>query len=295
MNYYLDIEKKYFSTIGNFFSPIVLSSLEKKSNSSYFSEVCKTSGLLKNIDTSISLRDFFDTIFHFLLKNYRNEYIYKNIIANKILLGKHSLKTSQFLTEFRIGRNKADIIILNGTTTVYEIKSEYDTFSRLNKQINSYIKAFEFVNIITSPSQIEKAFQKLPESIGILSFTNRNTISTFRKPKSNLNNINLSLLFDSLRKDEYLQIIKTYYGSVPNVPNTKIFDVCKKQYCEIPLEKAVKLTNETLKRRNYSDFTIKNINKVPFSLIAYILSLGNNKSRIENILNLLNKKLIEII
>jgi len=295
MNYSLDIDKKYFSTIGNFFSPIVLSSLEKNSYSSYFSEVCKTSGLLKNIDVSISLRDFLDTIFHFLLKNYRNEYIYKNIIANKILLGKHSLKSSQFLTEFRVGNNKADIIILNGTATVYEIKSEYDTFYRLKKQINSYSKAFEFVNIITSPSQIEKAFQELPENIGILSFTDRNTISTFRKPKSNLDNINLSLLFDSLRKDEYLQIIKTYYESIPNVPNTKIFEACKKLYWEIPLEKAVKLTNEILKKRNYSNYTIQNINKVPFSLVAYVLSLGNKRNRVENTLKILNKKLIEII
>jgi len=295
MDYYLEIDKKYFPTIGNFFSPIVLSGLERNSYSSYFSEVCKTSGLLKNIDSSISLRDFFDIIFHFLLKNYRNEYIYKNIIANKILLGKHSLKTSQLLTEFRIGKNKADIIILNGTATVYEIKSEYDTFFRLNKQINSYIKAFEYVNIITSPSQIRKALQVLPESIGVLSFTDRNTISTFRKPKSNLNNINLSLLFDSLRKNEYIEIVKTYYGNVPNVPNTKIFNVCKKQYCEIPLKYAVRLTTDILKRRNYSDFTIQNIKKVPFSLIAYILSLGNNKIRIENTLKVLNKKLIEII
>ena len=295
MNYYLEIDKKYFPTIGNFFSPIVLSSLERSGYSSYFSEVCKTSGLIRNIDTSISLSDFFDIIFNFLLKNYRNEYIYKNIIANKILLGKHSLKTSQLLTEFRIGKNKADIIILNGTATVYEIKSEYDTFFRLNKQINSYIKTFEYVNVITSPSQIRKAIQALPESIGILSFTDRNTISTFRKPKSNLNNINLSLLFDSLRKDEYIEIVKKYYGSAPDVPNTKIFNVCKKKYSEMPLKEAVKLTNHILKKRNYSDFTMQNIKKVPFSLKAYILSLGNNKIRIENTLKVLNKKLIEII
>lgn len=291
----IEINKKYLSPIGNFFSPIVLSSFENYNNSSYFSEVCQNSELLKNIDLSISLDDFFDTIFRFLLKNYRNEYIYKNIIANKILLGKHSLKTSQILTEFRIGKNKADIIILNGTTTVYEIKSEYDSFSRLNKQINSYSKAFEFVNIITSPSQIEKAFHKLPENIGILSFTNRNTISTIRKPKSNLGGIDLSMLFDSLRKEEYLQIVITHYGYIPNVPNTKIFSTCKKLYCDIPLEKAVKLTNEVLKKRNYSDFVIQHINEIPYSLVVYVLSLGNNKKRVEKMINVLKRKLIEII
>jgi len=294
-NYKIDIDKKYLPSIGNFFSPIVLYSFEKYNSSSYFTEVCQNSELFEKLDLSISLSDFFDMIFHFLLKNYRNEYIYKNIIANKILLGKHSLKTSQILTEFRIGKNKADFIILNGATTVYEIKSEYDSFSRLDKQINSYSKAFEFVNVITSPFQIEKAFYALPENIGILSLTNRNTISTIRKPKSNLENIDLYMLFDSLRKNEYLQIIKTYYGYIPSVPNTKIYSACKKLYCEMPIEKAVKLTNEVLKKRNYSDFIIQQINKVPYSLVAYILSLGNNKTRVEKILNILNKKIIEII
>ena len=291
----IDIDKKYLPSIGNFFSPIVLHSFEQYNNSSYFTEVCQNSRLFEKLDLSISLSEFFNMIFRFLLKNYRNEYIYKNIIANKILLGKHSLKTSQILTEFRIGKNKADFIILNGATTVYEIKSEYDSFSRLDKQINTYSKAFEFVNVITSPFQTEKAFYTLPDNIGILSLTNRNTISIIRKPKSNLKSIDLSMLFDSLRKNEYLQIIKAYYGYIPNVPNTKIFSVCKELYCEMPIEKAVKLTNEILKKRNYSDFIIQQINKVPYSLVAYILSLGSNKTRIEKFLNILNKKIIEII
>jgi len=291
----IEVNKNYYSSIGNFFSPIVLSSFVNNFYSSYFTEVCQNSQLLRNTDLSITVGDFFDSIFYFLLKHYRNEYIYKNIIANKILLGKHSLKTSQVLTEFRIGKNIADIIILNGTSTVYEIKSEYDSFLRLNRQINSYSKAFEFVNIITSPSQTKKALNQLPESIGVLSFTKRNTISTVRKPKSNLENIDLSILFESLRKDEYLQIINTYYGNIPNVPNTKIFTECKNLYCDIPIEKAVKLTIEVLKKRNYSDFMIQHINEIPYSLIAYVLSLGNNKKRLEKLLNIVKRQLIEVI
>lgn len=294
-NYKIDIDKKYLPSIGNFFSPIVLNSFEQFDSSSYFTEVCQNSRLFEKLDLSISLRDFFNIIFHFLLKNYRNEYVYKNLIANKILLGKHSLKTSQMLTEFRIGNSKADFIIINGISTVYEIKSEYDSFLRLDKQINSYSKAFEFVNVITSPLLAKKAYYSLPENIGILSLTNRNTISVIRKPKSNLENIDLSVLFDSLRKNEYLKIIKTYYGYVPNVPNTKIFSDCKKLYREIPIEKAVRLTNEVLKKRNYSNFITQQINRIPYSLVAYILSLGGNKTRIENILNFLNKKIIDII
>jgi hypothetical protein len=291
----IEINKKYYPSIANFFSPIVLASIENNYHSSYFTEICHNSQLLKNIDLSTTIGNFFDSIFHFLLKNYRNEYVYKNIIANKILLGRHSLKTSQVLTEFRIGRNKADIIILNGTSTVYEIKSEFDSFKRLNEQISSYTKAFEYVNVITSPSHIKKALNHLSENIGVLSFTERNTISTVRTPKSNIKHIELPLLFESLRKEEYLQIIKSYYGHIPKVPNTKIYNECKMLYCNIPFDKAIKLTIEVLKKRNYSDFLIQHINNIPHSLIAYVLSIGKNDKRVEKFLNVMNRRLIDII
>lgn len=291
----LDIDQKFFAAIGRFFSPIVLTNLEKDNQSSYLSEVCHNSGLLKNIDLSITLGKFFDIIFQFLLKNYRNEYVYKNVIANKILLGRHSLNTSQMLTEFRVGKNKADVVILNGSSTVYEIKSEYDSFARLNKQIQSYLMAFEYVNLITSPSQIEMIEKYLPEAIGILAFTKTNTISIIREPKSNLSNINLEFLFDSLRKEEYLNIISEFYGKLPDVPNTKIHQVSKELYSNIPLTDANKLTIQILKKRNTSKYLRDCIDKIPYSVVAYALGSGGQEKKIKNMIKLFSNELNQYI
>lgn len=287
----LNIDRKYFPAISRFFTPIVLNSIGQKNYSPYLSEVCLNSGLAKQLNLSMTLKDFFDFIFKFLLKNYRNEYVYKNVIANKILLGTHSLNTSQMLTEYRVGRNKADVVILNGTSTVYEIKSEYDSFNRLQKQIQSYCMAFDYINVITSPSQIEKIKNILQDTIGILALTKRNTISTIREAKSNLKNINLDLLFNSLRKDEYLKIIQEFYGTIPNVPNTKIYEISKVLYCKIPIIDAYKLTISTLKKRNNSEYLKDYIKKVPYSTVAYILSIGNKEREIDNLINLFSKEL----
>lgn len=51
----------------------------------------------------------------------RDEYVYRAAITHKILLGTHSLNTACMLNEFRVGVCKADVAILNGTATVYEI------------------------------------------------------------------------------------------------------------------------------------------------------------------------------
>ena len=75
MNTINNINKKYFPAIGRIFSPIVLDSLIFNGHSNYLAEVCKNSGLLDKIDTSMPLSRFFDLVYNLLFKNYRNEYI----------------------------------------------------------------------------------------------------------------------------------------------------------------------------------------------------------------------------
>jgi hypothetical protein len=85
----------------------------------------------------------------------RNEYVYRAALTKKVLLGKHSLKTASMLTEVRAGECKADLVILNGTATVYEIKSERDTLARLVNQIANYKRVFATINVIASEEHLK--------------------------------------------------------------------------------------------------------------------------------------------
>lgn len=293
--YNMEIDPKYLPALGRVFSPIVLDSLAQKGYSPYLSEVCINSGLLERVDPATTLGEFFDWVYNLLFKNYRNEYIYKNVIANKILLGKHSLNTSQMLTEFRVGRSKADVVLLNGASTVYEIKSQYDSFARLEKQMRAYFEIFDYINVITSSSQVKKLDSILPNKAGILVLTNRNTISTIREPKSNKENINPDILFDSLRKAEYMRIIKEYYGTVPDVPNTQIYRECKKLFCEIPLVYAHDLTIKILKERTNSKRLKNFIDKAPSSISAYAMSICNEKNKMQKLLNRFDNNLNSLL
>ncbi len=289
------IEQKYFFPLGKIFSPIVVDSITNKGYSPYLTEVCKNSGIIDRIDPATTLGEFFDYIYNFLFRNYRNEYVYKNVIVNKLLLNKHSLNTSQILTEFRVGRNKADVVLLNGTSTVYEIKSQYDSFARLDKQLKTYFEIFDYVNVITSPSQATKLAPILPERAGLLVLTDRNTISTIRKPISNKENINLNLLFNSLRKTEYLKIIKNYYGKTPDVPNTQINIECKKLFCEIHPSRAHSLTIDILKKRNNAKRMKEFVKKAPSSVAAYAINICNEKNKMQKLLNRLDDKIDSLL
>ena len=47
---------------------------------------------LPSQENELSLREIYDLSFQILSKQYPNEYVFKNFIANKIFLGKHSFK-----------------------------------------------------------------------------------------------------------------------------------------------------------------------------------------------------------
>ncbi len=290
-----EINPKFYPAIGRIFSPIVMESLMQYRYSPYLSEIFRNSGLNNIIDPKITLGQFLDSVYSLLFKNYRNEYIYKNVVTNKILLGKHSLNTSKILTEFRVGNNKADVVLLNGSSTVYEIKSEYDSFDRLENQISSYFKVFDFINLISTPKQAEKLFSLLPEGAGILVLTDRETITTLRKPKSNIQNLNQDFLFDSLRKNEYTNIIKDYYGIIPNVPNTMIYRECKTQFCKISPCKAHDLTIKYLKKRAKSKVLKEFVGQAPSSVSAYAMSISGQKNKLKKLMALFDMNLSSIL
>ena len=282
------IDRKFLPALSRVFTPIVMDSLTQRGFSPYLSEVCINSGFFEKISPSITVGDFFDEVYNLLFKSYRNEYIYKNVIANKILLGRHSLNTSHMLTEFRVGNNKADVIILNGASTVYEIKSEYDNFNRLQNQIQSYLEIFDYINVITSISQVKKLSSILPDKVGILVLTDRNTISTFREAESNKENFNPAKLFDSFRKIEYMRIVNEYYGNLPDVPNTLIFKECKKLYCKIPPIYAHDLAIKILKGRTNREILKDFIRKAPSSISAYAMSICDQERKMFKLMNLLH-------
>lgn len=287
----IKINDKYLPSLGRMFSPLVMDHIALKGRSGYLSEVCSNSRLIEQIDPSMPLAQFFDLIYMILFKSYRNEYIYKNAIANKILLGRHSLNTSHMLTEFRVGNCKADVVVVNGTSAVYEIKSELDSFARLENQVKNYLKIFDYINVITSASQVNKLKSILPDKAGILLLTNRNTISTIRESKSNRKNTNQSILFDSLRKNEYVKTIKEYFGIVPDVPNTQIYKECKKLFSKIPAELAHDLTINILRRRRNTRVLKEFIEKAPASLSAYAMSICSEKAKMRALMSRFSKNI----
>ena len=264
------------SILPRLFSTRMFNDLIRDGYSNLLTEAIRTTSISSFITESSTLAEVLNSVYAFLQKNYRNEYIYKNVLVNKVLLGTHSLNTSFMLSELPVASCKADMVILNGTSTVYEIKTEYDSLERLDRQISAYRQAFDRINVVTShkPNQISQLERLLPAEVGIISLSEKNALHIVRRAESNLPNVVPSVIFDILHKKEYLSILKKHFGEIPTVPNTQIYREAKKKFELLPLNiihtEMVRLLK--LRGRNLGTF----IQTVPSSLKA--MSLKSNFS-----------------
>ncbi len=268
-----DLNQQQLSAASRLFSPTVFRELANLGRSPTFSRLAKELIPLGLVKTNSKVSDLFDSTFEVLtFKNYRHECIYKNAIANKILLGKHSLNTAVLLEEFRVGKSKADVVVLNGTSNVYEIKSERDTLKRLKSQIDSYRKVFANINLIVGENHLDSTIKTTPEEIGILLLSDRYQISTIRESSENLEKIDPAAIYESIQLAEAKSILRNLNIPIPNLPNTQIFSALRGEFSKLPKEKVHDSMITTLKEKRSQVKLANLLESVPKSMISTAIS-----------------------
>jgi hypothetical protein len=203
------------------FTSAVFREMAKKGRSPLFSRLFALTGIADRcVDDTVG--GAFDATFDILrAAGRRDEYIYRSALTHNVLLGKHSLNTACMLAEFRAGACKADVAILNGTATVYEIKSERDSLARLANQIQNYKKVFAKVYVIASEGHVTGVLDTVPEDVGVMMLGSRYRITTVREADDRPDRICPATVFESLRSAEAVAILKRLNIAVPDVPNTQ--------------------------------------------------------------------------
>lgn len=227
-------DKSQIAAIARMFSAGVIRELAQAGESPMLSRLIDESGLHQSLAPTSTLHEVFDTAFNILKrKDFRHEYVYKAAITNKILLGRHSLQTAAMITEFRVSTCKADVVMLNGTSTAYEIKSERDRLDRLPAQIDSFRKMFANVCVVVGANHVDAVLAVVPQDVGLIALSDRFQLSTIREPTDRTDNVSQEVIFDSLRLNESKQVLQQLNVAVPDVPNTLLYNELKKRFLSL--------------------------------------------------------------
>lgn len=240
-----------------------------------------------NYDELMTNNEAIGQIYNYLKKQYRNEYYYKNTILNKLLLGVHSITTTTALTEIPIASSKADFVLINGKAVVYEIKTELDTLDRLDSQIENYYKAFDHVCVITCEEYAKYLSNKFSDTnVGIYILTKKNTIRRLKEPIISKSMLDLKVIFKILNKPEFEDILKEYYGKLPQSSQVKYYRCCKEQFIKIPKDIAYRMFLIKLKQRNVVKDK-ESFKRVPYELKSLIYFSQYSESDYKNLENFL--------
>lgn len=223
----------------------------------------------------------------------RDEYVYRAAITHKVLMGKHSLNSACMLTEFRTGACRADLVILNGTATVYEIKSERDSLVRIATQVSNYRKVFAAVNVITSSSHINAVIATVPEDVGVMCLSDRYRIQTVRDALVQPERICPLTVFESLRSNEAGIVLKRLGAPVPDVPNTQLRSTQRAIFSNLKPAAVHAAMVTTLKQtRNLASLSSL-IERLPSSLQAVALTTKLRRSEHDRLIDAISTSLTD--
>lgn len=234
-----DLAADQLAAMSRLFSSNTVREMARYGKSPLFARLLSQSQLLRSISLSERVCTVFDAAFSLLKREgYRHEYVYKAAITDKILLGIHSLQTASMINEFRVGGCKADVVILNGTATVYEVKSERDSLTRLQRQIAAYSTVFANVNVIAAEGHIRGVVNAVPDFVGILCLSSRYQISPVRPATNRPEHTLPSAIFDSIRMEEARMILSSFGIGIPSMPNTKLHAALRKAFVQLDAKQA---------------------------------------------------------
>lgn len=257
-----------------------------------FADFSHLDWLISHYDESLadnaSYMDYLSFMYAAISKFYRCEYVFKNEIINQWLLKKYGTKHTIVLNEFRVGDSIADLAMMNGESKAFEIKTTLDCPKRLGKQMNDYKKVFDKCYIVVDADECEYYADCVDESTGIvsLSYVKGRIVLDECRPAKKHDVIDVSCLMKCLRTAEYKNIVKSYFGMLPDVSSFEMYDACQELLTKVPNEILGTMFLTEVKKRKSATGRLK---LFPKEIRQMMLALNLPQNRQEVLINNLNK------
>ncbi len=227
----------------------------------------------------VSYYNYLKAIYSKMAKEYRCEYVYKNELIHE-LIKKYGTKNTSLYNEFRVGDSIVDIAFFNGESKAFEIKTQYDSAKRLNKQLQSYSRVFDKCYVVIPEERLFDYYEH-DDKTGIILLKRINgkmVLEEFREAKQN-DVYDAELLMSCMRTNEYEKLLIDSFGSLPVASPGQLYSMCREQICKLPSDVLSKYFITTVKTRREN---MKVIYKMPHELrqICLALNLNSDKSKI---------------
>lgn len=182
------------------------------------------------------LYQIFKKSYSVLSNEYRCEYLYKNELLNQKLIKEFGTDKTIAINEFKVGCSIADLAMFNGESKAFEIKSDLDSPFRLSGQMFDYTRLFQKCYIVVPENHLNEYLDEIGNGIGVIVMTHEKRhllLEKYRDAEPN-SQIDSDLAISCLHTKEYMHLIRSYFGELPNVSIFEMYEECRKLMKEIP-------------------------------------------------------------
>lgn len=264
---------KHLAALARCLTGPVLRQLHETGRSAFLTEAYRKASLPEHLGHGATLLASMQAIFDLVSRQYRSDYVYRTAIANKIFLGRHSPATTTLLSELRIWRCRADLVMLNGTSTAYEIKTELDNLDRLTSQIDAYSRVFDRIYVVSHTDHVTRLLSDIPDFVGLITLSKSFTLQVAREASSNADKVHIPTILDALRRGELVEMTRRVCGSVPRVNSVQLVKECARLVEEHGRPRQVHDEMVTLLKRR-RNFVRQDFEHVPSELLPAYLESG---------------------
>lgn len=266
------------------FSPAVVRELGKVGRSPLLARLIIEGGVSEALSPEALLAEAFEYAFTSLCRmGNRDDYVYRTAITQKVVLGRHNLRTATVLNEVRAGNSKADVVVLNGTATAYEIKSERDSLQRLATQLADYRSVFASVAVVTSPGHAASVLRIAPQDVGVLVLSSRFRLQVVRDAVDRPERTSVDAMLASLRIDEAISVLARLGIEFPAVPNTQRWAVLSELFAGLDPAQVHATVVPVLKASRSQAGVEPFLRNLPKPLGAAALATGLSSSAYRNV------------
>ena len=219
-------------------------------------------------------------------KHYRCEYVYKNELI-KHLFSKYGTRNSLYFSEFRVGNSIADMVMFNGESKAFEIKTEYDTPRRLDKQMEDYKLFFDKCYIVIPENELDDYCAIVESTTGIITMSRYHGHIILKEVKTACQNerFDSKALMSCLRTNEYKNIVISLGVSLDGVAGYDMHKFCCNVISQANSDMVRKLFLREIKKRKNNTSLLRNY---PMVLRQMMLSLNLPENKANNLLKQLN-------
>lgn len=191
-----------------------------------------------NIDLfkGLTLSQIFKKSYFALAKDYRCEYLYKNELLNQKLIKNYGTHRTLAINEFKVGNSIVDIAMFNGESKAFEIKSDLDSPFRLAGQMVDYTRLFQKCYVVVPETMLDNYINAIGCGIGVIVLTKVKRhleLETYRSAQPN-EYIDPYLVMRCLHTKEYMHLINSYFGYLPQKSMFDMFQACSEMMGAIP-------------------------------------------------------------